>query len=309
MGDQKAAVTSLAYHLLDVFTARRFCGNPLAVVEGADALSPDEMQAIAREFNLSETAFLLAPRDPVQTARIRIFTPQRELPFAGHPTIGAAALLAETRAGALLAAQPVALVLEAAIGLLRCEALRGTSGVTYAECALPAPPQAGPDAPGKEAIAAALSLDPDDIGFDAHAPAFFSVGPSFLFVPLRARAALDRARRAPELFAALLGDAAGAYLYTKEPVDPVAAVHARMLAQGLGFEEDPATGSAAAAFAAVALAFERPNDGAHEFFIEQGYAMGRPSRITLRMWVDGGRLSRVVIGGQVVRVAEGRLSL
>jgi trans-2,3-dihydro-3-hydroxyanthranilate isomerase len=135
------------------------------------------------------------------------------------------------------------------------------------------------------------------------------VGPSFLFVPLRARAALDRARRAPELFAALLGDAAGAYLYTKEPVDPAAAVHARMLAQGLGFEEDPATGSAAAAFAAVALAFERPNDGAHEFFIEQGYAMGRPSRITLRMWVDGGRLSRVVIGGQVVRVAEGRLSL
>lgn len=302
-------MTHLAYHLLDVFTATRFTGNPLAVVEGADALAPEEMQAIAREFNLSETVFLSAPRDPVQTARIRIFTPQRELPFAGHPTIGAAALLSETQAAALLAAHPVTLVLEAAIGPLRCEALRGQSGVTYAECALPAPPQAGPPAPQKEAIAAALSLDPQDIGFDAHVPAFFSAGPSFLFVPLRSRAALYHARRAPDRFADTLGAAAGAYLYTNEPVDPAAAVHARMLALGLGFDEDPATGSAAAAFAAAALAYERPEDGAHELFIEQGYAMGRPSRITLRMWVEDGRLSRVVIGGQVVRVAEGRLRL
>jgi trans-2,3-dihydro-3-hydroxyanthranilate isomerase len=309
MQDGSSAVTHLAYHLVDVFTATRFSGNPLAIVEVAEALSPEAMQAIAREFNFSETAFLLSPRDPVQTARIRIFTPQRELSFAGHPTIGVAALLAETRAGALLAAQPVTLVLEAEIGLLRCEALRGRSGVTYAECALPSPPQAGPTAPEKQAIAAALSLDPQDIGFDAHAPAFFSAGPSFLFVPLRSRAALDRAHRVSPFFDAVLGESAGAYLYTKEPVDPAAAVHARMLAQGLGFEEDPATGSAAAAFAAVALAFERPDDGAHEFYIEQGYAMGRPSRITLRMSVDGGRLSRVVIGGQVVRVAGGRLSL
>jgi trans-2,3-dihydro-3-hydroxyanthranilate isomerase len=302
-------VTRLPYHLLDVFTAERFSGNPLAVVEEADALSTPQMQRIAREFNLSETVFLLAPRDPVHTARLRIFTPQRELPFAGHPTIGAAALLAQTRAGALLAAQSVAVVLEAEIGLLRCEALRGKSGVTYAECALPAPPRPGPAAPGAEAIAAALSLSPGDIGFDAHEPSIFAAGPAFLFVPLRSREALDRARRAPGLFAAALDGAAGAWLYTKETVDPAAAVQARLLAEGLGFEEDPATGSAAAAFAAVALAFERPEDGAHEFFIEQGYAMGRPSRLTLRMWVEDGRLTHVVIGGQVVRVAEGRLSL
>jgi trans-2,3-dihydro-3-hydroxyanthranilate isomerase len=302
-------VTRLSYHVLDVFTARRFTGNPLAVVEGADALSTQEMQAIAGEFNLSETVFLLSPRDPVNVARLRIFTPRRELPFAGHPTIGAATLLAETRAGSVLSTRSVTLVLEAEIGLLHCEALRGSGAATYAECALPVLPRAGRAAPPIDAIAAALSLTPQDIGFDAHVPTIFSAGPGFLFVPLRSRTALDRARPAP-LFADVLGEAAGAWLYTKETVDPAAAVQARMLAApGLGIDEDPATGSAAAAFAAVALAFERPEDGVHELFIEQGYAMGRPSRITLRMGVEGGGLSRVVIGGQAVRVAEGRLSL
>ncbi|RTL85082.1 MAG: PhzF family phenazine biosynthesis protein [Hyphomicrobiales bacterium] len=300
---------SLAYHLLDVFADRRFSGNPLAVVEDAEALSAQEMQAIAREFNLSETVFLVAPRDPVHSAALRIFTPGRELPFAGHPTIGAAALLAETRAADALARTGVVVVLEAAVGPLRCETFRGRNGATYAECALPMTPcEAGP-APSPQALAAALSLPVEDIGFDAHAPSAFAAGPAFVFAPLRSRAALDRARRAPQAFAAALGDAAGVFLYTRETIDPAAAVHARMLAHGLGFEEDPATGSAAAAFAAVALAFERPEDGEHELFIEQGYAMGRPSRMTLRMWVENGALARVSIGGQVVRVGEGRLRL
>jgi trans-2,3-dihydro-3-hydroxyanthranilate isomerase len=297
----------LAYHLVDVFTDRRFGGNPLAIVEDADRLSDEEMRIIAREFNLSETAFLVAPRDPTHSAGLRIFTPARELPFAGHPTIGAAALLAETRAGDALARNGVVVVLEAGLGVLRCETLRGRSGVVYAECALPVAPRAAGAAPAPAALADALSLDIADIGFDAHVPSAFAAGPAFVYAPLRSRAALDRARRAPEAFAAACGDAAGVFLYTRETVDPAAAVHARMLAHGLGFEEDPATGSAAAAFAAVALAFERPEDGEHEFFIEQGYAMGRPSRITLRMWVEAGALARVAVGGQVVRVGEGRL--
>ncbi|WP_363350767.1 PhzF family phenazine biosynthesis protein [Methylocystis echinoides] len=302
-------MTGLAYHLVDVFTDRRFSGNPLAIVEGADRLSAEAMRAVAREFNLSETVFLCEPRDPVHSARLRIFTPERELPFAGHPTIGTAALLAETRAGDALARHGVVVALEADVGLLRCEALRGRSGVAYAECALPMTPrQAGP-APTAAALAAALSLKPADIGFDAHVPSAFAAGPAFVFAPIGSRAALDRARRAPAAFAAALGDAAGVFLYTRETVDPAAAVHARMLAQGLGFEEDPATGSAAAAFAAVALAFERPRDGEHEVFIEQGYAMGRPSRITLRMRVENGALAGVAIGGQVMRVGEGRLRL
>lgn len=299
----------LAYHLVDVFTDRPFTGNPLAVVEGAQPLSAPQMQAIAREFNLSETVFLQEPRDALHSAGLRIFTPERELPFAGHPTIGAAAVLAETRAGDALARNGVVVVLEAGVGLLRCETLRGRAGVTYAECALPMTPSAAGPAPAPEDLAAALSLDVADIGFDAHVPSAFAAGPAFVFAPLRSRAALDRARRAPQAFAAALGDAAGVFLYTRETADPAAAIHARMFAHGLGFEEDPATGSAAAAFAAVALAFERPEDGEHELFIEQGYAMGRPSRITLRMRVAQGELTRVRIGGQVVRIGEGRMRL
>ncbi|WP_442755259.1 PhzF family phenazine biosynthesis protein [Methylocystis sp. JAN1] len=297
---------SLSYHLLDVFTDRRFAGNPLAVVEDADALTGAQMQAIAREFNLSETVFLLEPRDPVHSARIRIFTPAAELPFAGHPSIGAAAHLAETRVGDLLSRHGVAVALECELGLLRCEALRGRSGVAYAELALPAAPATLAGAPGRAALAEALSLAPGDIGFDAHAPTIRAAGPAFVYAPVASREALDRARRAPQ-FSDAIGSAAGVFLYTRETVDPLSAVNARMFANGLGVDEDPATGSAAAAFAAVALEFERPEDGEHELFIEQGYAMGRPSRITLRMTVERGTLSRVAIGGQVVRVGEGRL--
>lgn len=299
----------LSYHLLDVFTDRRFSGNPLAVVEAADGLDAATMLAIAREFNLSETVFLLAPRDPVMSARIRIFTPARELPFAGHPTIGAAALLAETRAGDALARNGLVVALESGVGEVRCDVLRGRNGVTYAELAYPGLPHPGEGAPPKAALAEALSLAPADIGFDAHFPCRFAAGPAFLFVPLASRAALDRARRRPEAFAAVMGEAVGAWLYTRETVDPAAAIHARLFAHGLGFEEDPATGSAAVAFAAVAQAFERPDDGEHELFIEQGYAMGRPARITLRLWIESGALAQVAVGGQVVRVAEGKLRL
>jgi trans-2,3-dihydro-3-hydroxyanthranilate isomerase len=300
---------SFVYYLLDVFTDRRFGGNPLAVVDSADDIRPAEMQALARELNLSETAFLLEPRDPIHTARARIFTPARELPFAGHPTIGAAALIAETRAAHMLDRASLVVALEEEIGVLQCETLSLRKGVIYAEAALPVTPVEAEVSSNVEALAAALSLAPEDIGFGAHVPTAFSIGPAFVFVPVRTRSALDGARRLPEAFAAAMGDAAGAYLYTRETVDAACAINARMFAQGLGFEEDPATGSAAAAFAAVALKFERPEDGEHQLFIEQGYAMGRPSRITLRMWIEGGALARVAIGGQVVRVGEGRLCL
>lgn len=299
---------TLRFHLLDVFTDRRFCGNPLAVVEAADALSTDEMQAIAREFNFSESVFLLEPRNCVHTARARIFTPRAELPFAGHPTIGAAALIAETRAADLLGRSDVVIVLEEEIGAVRCEARRARGGATYAQLEALAPPKKISTAPPPEALAAALSLRADDIGFAAHAPTRYCAGATFVFVPLRSRAALDRAQRT-DRFADTIGDAVGAYLYTHETVEPESAIQARMFAIGLGFDEDPGTGSAAAAFAGVAHEFECPGDGEHELAIEQGHAMGRPSRITLRMNVEAGRLARVAVGGCVLRVAEGTLRL
>lgn len=299
----------LSYVLLDVFTDHRFSGNPLAVVLDADALADDEMQKIAREFNLSETVFLRAPRDAANSARARIFTPQRELPFAGHPTIGAAGLLAERRAPEHLARHGVVIALEEEIGLLRCDAHRGRDGITYVEFAAPAQPLPCGPAPICEMLAAALSLDIDDIGFDAHAPSFFSAGAPFVFVPLRSREALNRARRAAPQFETAMTGALGAFLYAKDTIDPANAIHARVLANGLGFDEDPATGSAVVAFAGVAMAFERPDDGAHQLFIEQGYAMGRPSRLTLRMRVENGALVQTILGGQMTRVAEGTLFL
>ncbi|MDJ0449891.1 PhzF family phenazine biosynthesis protein [Methylocystis sp. JR02] len=299
---------SLSYHLLDVFTDRRFAGNPLAVVELDAPLRDAEMQDVAREFNLSETVFLSEPRDPTNSARIRIFTPKRELPFAGHPTIGAAALLAEQRAGELLSRHGIVVALEAQIGVLRCEALRGFGKATYVEVTPPFTPLRYDDAPSAATLATALLLSVEDIGFGAHVPVVYAAGPAFVFVPLRSREVLDRARRT-DSFSGALGAAVGAYLYTRETVDTACAINARMFANGVGIDEDPATGAAAAAFAGVALEFERPADGEHQLFIEQGHAMGRPSRITLRMGVENRELTRISIGGQVVRVGQGRLFL
>lgn len=297
---------ALRYALVDVFTDRPFAGNPLAIVEGADELPTMTMQAIAREFNLSETVFLLTPRDPVNTARARIFTPMRELPFAGHPTVGAAAYIAETRAKEILGRSGVVVVLEEEIGLLNCEALRGRGGVTFAQFVAPVLPQKPGAPPSRAAIAEALSLAPAEIGFDAHEPAVWSAGLPFLFVPLRSGVALAAARRG-QGFADVIGQAAGAWLYCRETNHPESAVQARMLANIPGIDEDPATGSAAAAFAGAAHEFERPGDGAHEIFIEQGYAVGRPSRITLGMSVEAGKLVSLRVGGQIARVGEGVL--
>jgi trans-2,3-dihydro-3-hydroxyanthranilate isomerase len=299
----------LKFHLLDVFADRPFRGNPLAVVENADALAPQEMQAIAREFNLSETIFLLEPRNPVHSARVRIFTPQRELAFAGHPTVGATALIAQTRGRDILMRSGLAVTIEADVVVLRCEARRAGDGFVYAQVALPTPPWSPRAAPSAAALAAALSLPEAEIGFGAHRPSVFDAGATFVFVPVKSRAALESAKPDPALFALALRDAIGVYLYTLETLEQTSAIHARMLAHGLGFDEDPATGSAAAAFAGVALAFERPEEGEHEIRIEQGDAMGRPSRITLFMSVENNTLADVAIGGLVCPYGEGVLRL
>lgn len=300
---------SLKFHLLSVFADQPFRGNPLAVVENADGVGPLEMQAIAREFNLSETIFLLEPHNPVHTARARIFTPQRELAFAGHPTVGATALIAQTRGRDMLLRSGLAMTIETEVGLLRCEARLAGDSLVYAQVALPAPPRSPRVAPSAAAVAAALCLPETEIGFGAHRPSVFDAGAAFLFAPVKTRAALESAKPDPALFSLALRESLGVYLYTLETIEPTSAIHARMLAHGLGFDEDPATGSAAAAFAGVAMAFERPEEGEHEIRIEQGDAMGRPSRITLFMSVENNELADVAIGGLVRPYGEGILRL
>ena len=296
------------FFTLDVFTERALSGNPLAVVIDAAGLDDVRMQAIAAEFNLSETVFVLEPRDPVNTARLRIFTATRELPFAGHPTVGTAALLAHTRAPDLLATQDLRIVLEEEVGDVACVVRHRKGQALAANFDLPKLPErlAGPP-PSRSEIAQGLGLAPDDIGFDRHEPSLFTAGVPYLFVPVRSLAAMRGARPGAMPWTDHGGPAT--FLYTREVAEPGSAYHARMFAAGWGVSEDPATGSAAAAFAGVALAFDRPSDGEHVLTIEQGYETGRPSLIALGFEVEGGALRSASIGGSAVIVSSGALEL
>jgi trans-2,3-dihydro-3-hydroxyanthranilate isomerase len=295
------------YYTLDVFTDAALAGNPLAVVLDSEGLDSARMQAIAREFNLAETVFVADPRNPVNTARLRIFTPGRELPFAGHPTIGSAILLAHLRARDLLAREDLRLVLEEEVGDIVCVARHRKGQAMAAYFTLPRLPQAMGDAPSSETLAANLGLTIDDIGFGPHRPTLYSAGAPFLFIPLASGDAIGRALPRQHLWGENGGPAV--YLYTNAASGAGSNWHARMFASGWGIVEDPATGSAAAAFAGVLMQFERPGDGEHMFVIEQGLEMGRPSYISLGIDVEDGALVSATIGGSAVIVAQGAIDL
>jgi trans-2,3-dihydro-3-hydroxyanthranilate isomerase len=296
------------FFTLDVFTDTPLAGNPLAVVLDSEGLDDARMQAIAAEFSLSETVFVFEPRNPINTASVKIFTPARELPFAGHPTVGTAALLAYVRSPDVLAAQDLTIVLEERVGDIVCvvEHRAGHEIAAHFELPkLPARLDTGP--PSRAAIAEGVGLTPEDIGFDRHEPSLYSAGAAYLFIPVRSLEAIGRARPGPMSWAGKDGPAA--YLYTKEVVEPGSAYHARMFGGGWGVTEDPATGSAAAAFAGVALAFDRPEDGDQRLIIEQGFEMGRRSLIALGFAVDGGILRSASISSSAVIVSSGALDL
>jgi trans-2,3-dihydro-3-hydroxyanthranilate isomerase len=296
------------FYTLDVFTETPLAGNPLAVVLDSDGLDDARMQRIAREFNLSETVFVFEPRNPTHSARIRIFTSGRELPFAGHPTVGAACLIGHVRAPELLSAQDLRIVLEEEVGDVVCLVRHREGQALAADFKIPRLPQLIEQTlPSKAEIAEGLGLALNDIGFDRHEPSLFTAGAPFLFVPLRSLAAIARARPGEMSWSENGGPAT--YLYTREVVHKASAFHARMFAGGWGVAEDPATGSAAAAFAGVVFAFDRPGDGEHVLTIEQGFEMGRPSRIVLGFEVEDGALRLASIGGSVVIVSNGALDL
>jgi trans-2,3-dihydro-3-hydroxyanthranilate isomerase len=296
------------FFTLDVFTETALAGNALAVVLDSEGLDDGRMQAIAREFNLSETVFVFEPRNPANTARARIFTPAREMPFAGHPTVGTAALIAHVRAPDLLAAQDMRIVLEEEIGDVVCVVRHRKGSALAANFDLPRLPERLADTPPPTPeIARGLGLRPEDIGFGRHEPSLFTAGAPYLFVPVRSLEAIGRARPVDMRWNADGGPAT--FLYTNEVVDAGSAYHARMFAGGWGVVEDPATGSAAAAFAGVTVAFDRPGDGEHVLTIEQGFEMGRPSRIALGLEIEGGKLRSASIGGSAVIVSSGALDL
>jgi trans-2,3-dihydro-3-hydroxyanthranilate isomerase len=288
------------FFTLDVFTDRRFTGNPLAVVLEADGLDGEVMQAIAREFGHPETVFVLPPANPANRARLRIFTPARELRFAGHPTVGTAVLLAGLDGDR--GRRPLAL--EEGIGTVRCRVDARNDACGWAEFELPLLPSQSGAPPEGAMVAAGLGLDADDIGFGPFRVARWSAGNPFVFVPLRTLEAVRRCRPDPARLEAL-GDPA--YVFCSEPPDTGHHYRARMFAPQMGVPEDPATGSAAAAFAGVIAELARPADGEHAITIVQGCEMGRPSRIAVGMVVAGGKLQSATVGGNAIRVTEGKI--
>jgi trans-2,3-dihydro-3-hydroxyanthranilate isomerase len=291
---------------LDVFTTRRHAGNPLAVVLDAEGLDTEAMQAITREFNLSETVFVAPPQKPMHRAAIRIFTPGQELPFAGHPTVGTAVLLAlrdaaEGRAVDLL-------TLEEKVGLVPCAVTVSGERQGHALFTLPKLPERLRQTIPEAELAAALGLDPGSIGFGGHLPSAFSAGVPYTLVPVARRAAAAQAAPSgafTEIFA--VAPQGNAFVYCRETTESGHHYHARMFWPGTGVTEDPATGSAVAAFAGAVLEFDRPGDGEHRLVVEQGYEMGRPSQIALELTVAGGALVSARIGGSAVLVSEGVL--
>ncbi len=302
---------ALKYYTVDVFTDRRFGGNPLAVVLEADGLSDAEMQSIAREFNLSETVFVQSSTRPAHSAKMRIFTPRSEVPFAGHPTIGAATLLAHLKAPAQNGEADALVVLEQAIGTVRVGVRLRNGAPAFAEFDAPKLPAEAGVLPPTDVLAAGLGLIPSEIGFENHTPLCFAAGNTFAFIPVASLEVIRRARvngahweRAFEQQGVV-----GVYLYTRQCEHTASAFHVRMFAPQVGIPEDPATGSAAVGLTGVVHHFDRLPDGTHKRIVEQGYEMGRPSQIVLTLVVDGGKLTTVRIGGSVVRVSEGTMAV
>jgi trans-2,3-dihydro-3-hydroxyanthranilate isomerase len=304
----------LKFNTLDVFTNKRFGGNPLAVLHDADALTTEQMQTVTREFNLSETIFVLKPQVPSNTARVRIFFPGGEMPFAGHPTLGCAILLAEMKhkPGCSFETE---IRLEEVAGLVPVKVSR-IGDLPHGIFKAPVIPEKVADGPGKTDIAAALGIAPADIGFDGHQPMLIQGGPAFYFVPVTSRAVLAKARPSEPAWSALtasLGRYANyidaAYVYTRGGDGKDTAFRSRMFAPGGGIPEDPATGSATALLARQLLISDKLKDGKHRFILEQGYEMKRPSDLILEMDVAQGDLAQVRIGGQAVRVTAGVITV
>jgi trans-2,3-dihydro-3-hydroxyanthranilate isomerase len=287
------------FQILDVFAETPFAGNQLAVVFDADGLSDERMQAIAREFNFSETTFVLTPNADRHRARVRIFTPVNELPFAGHPTIGTAGALAlkDGREAAAFGMELIA-------GVVACVATRHDARTADVRFRTPRLPEALDRTLSAEDAAAALNLSTEDIGVHRHAISHFSAGVPYDIVPVASLDALSRAKPNAAFSRVFRGSHPSAYLYTRTGE---ASFRARMFAPDLGVPEDPATGSAAASFAGALMRFERFADGTHDVVIEQGVEMGRPSRILLQLIVEQGLLIGVELGGRAIVMAEGRL--
>jgi len=294
---------------VDVFTDQRFGGNPLAVVPDGRGLTSAHMQMIAAEFNLSETTFVLPPQDLAHTAHVRIFTPRAELPFAGHPNVGTAFVLAGTMASAARPAAGDTMIFEEKAGLVRIKLLRDRSAVTGARLAAPLGLSIGENI-AREIVASACSISVTDIDTRGHQPCVASCGIPLIFAAVTSRAALAAARPRTEIFTQHVPVtlATGVHLYV-ETATPAADIEARMFAPLHGVTEDPATGSANVALISLLATLRPERDLRLERKISQGVDMGRPSLMQASAEKRGGTVVAAHIGGSCVPVMSGVITL
>jgi trans-2,3-dihydro-3-hydroxyanthranilate isomerase len=299
------------YVTVDVFTDRLFQGNPLAVVLDAGGLSTSQMQAIAVEFNYSETTFVLPPQQPDHTALVRIFTPSSEVPFAGHPNVGTAFALARLMAERKETVPPQ-LVFEEQAGLVPVSLIRENGTVIGSELLAPEPLSRRSRVTPEQA-AACLSLSREDVRLDLHGPQVFSVGLPFLVVELASRDALRRAApNGPAYRENLPLDGARAvYAYVRAASDNPAELDVDFLSRMFTprLSEDPATGSATGAVAAMLAEASAVPDGGVTWRFLQGVDMGRPSLLIARVCKEADAAQSVYVGGRCVNVMEGSFEL
>ena len=298
------------YYTADVFTDRIFGGNPLAVFPDARGVPEARMQQVAREFNISETVFVLPPESGAHTRRLRIFTPAAELPFAGHPTVGCAYVLAAI-GDVQLAGEETRIVFEEGAGPVPVSIRAAAGRPVFTQLTAPRPPEAGPPPPALADIAAALSLPVADLAGGDWAPQAFSCGNPFLFVPLRDRGVLARARIDHAKWAERIASywASSLFIFSRDPERPGADVRARMYPPALGIAEDSATVSAAAAITGYLAARAGTRDGMLRWVIEQGVEMGRPSVLEVEADVRAGKVVAARVGGASVLVTEGTMEI
>ena len=305
------------YHTADVFTEKAFGGNQLAVLPDARGLSDDEMQTIAREFNYSETVFVFPPENPRHTKKVRIFTPGGELPFAGHPTVGAAHILAFI-GDIELTGDETEIVFEEGAGPVPVRIRSRDGKPVFCQLSAPRIPEKGTESYDPAAIASMLSLGDGDLDVAGrYSIEGVSTGVPFLIVPVRDVETLGRAKLDLAKWAATLGDAwaQDVFLFTETHVsrqrDGIqqgsGEIRARMFAPPMGIAEDPATGSACACLGGYLGWRAATRDGTVRYTVHQGVEMGRPSVLHVEADLAAGAVTSVRVGGASVVIASGTL--
>lgn len=300
----------MRYLTLDVFTAKPFGGNQLAVFPDATGIPEELLLPITREFNFSEVTFVYPAKDVEHTRTVRIFTPEKEMPFAGHPTIGTAAALALVE-GVLGGATSGHLKLDLKIGTVPVDVRVEGENLAWAELSAAKMPEIGPSVPTLNTMAEILGLDAKDLVGGQLSPQAVSCGYPFLLVPLKSIDAVQRARVRVDLWEQTLKRSWAPEILVAARDTDAGEQHwrARMFAPGINVPEDPATGSAIASFGGWLAMKDPKSEGEFALIVHQGIEMGRPSLLEVRATKVAGAVTSVKVAGRAVLTGEGRLRL